>query len=153
MAEAAKFGFDFGTTNSSIAFFDGRELHRPVLDLNSDNPLVLPSLIYSDRHQQPTIGTVAARRYLQNETGRWAKWEKRRVGEIDGTQVFDRFYTVDELIALILRQLKASAERQLQTACTSVGLGRPVKFSPLPSPHNLPPHIDRDAITSSHLSD
>ncbi|HZY41659.1 MAG TPA: Hsp70 family protein, partial [Anaerolineae bacterium] len=170
MAEAARFGIDFGTTNSSIALFDGRELHRPALEPGSDNPSILPSLIYIDRHQQPVVGTAAARQYLHNETGRLAKWEKRRVGEIDvmaagvsyvqsvhalvdtgaqgrllqyiktvlrdpgydGTQVFDRFYTVDELIALILRPLKSSAEQQLQRECNHVVLGRPVKFSPDP---------------------
>jgi hypothetical chaperone protein len=165
------FGIDFGTTNSAIAFFDGRELHRPTLDPGSDNPLVLPSLLYIDRQQQPTAGTAAARQYLHHETGRRATWEKRRVGEIevitssfsyvqtvhvlvdtgahgrllqyiktalrdpgyDGTQVFDRFYTVDELIALILRSLKASAELQLNRECQKVVLGRPVKFSPEPA--------------------
>ncbi len=168
---ADKFGIDFGTTNSAIAFFDGRELHRPTLDPGSDNPLMLPSLLYIDRQQQPTVGTAAARRYLQNETGRRATWEKRRVGEIDvvtsdfsyvqtvhvlvdtgaqgrllqyiktalrdpsydGTQVFDRFYTVDELIALVLRPLKASAEEQLNRECQKVVIGRPVKFSPNPA--------------------
>ncbi len=168
MAEARKFGIDFGTTNSSIAFYDGRELQRPVVDPGSDNPLVLPSLLYIDRQQHSTAGTAAAQQYLHNETGRRATWEKRRVGEIDvvtssfsyvqtvhalvdtgaqgrllqyiktalrdpgydGTQVFDRFYTVDELIALILRPLKASAEQQLQTECQNVIMGRPVKYSP-----------------------
>ena len=51
----------------------------------------------------------------------------------DGTQVFDRFYTVDELIALILRPLKVSAEQQLNRECRQVVLGRPVKFSPDPA--------------------
>ena len=170
-ADAERFGIDFGTTNSAIAFFDGRELHRPTLDPGSDNPLVLPSLLYIDRQQRPTAGLAAARQYLQHETGRRATWEKRRVGEIDvvaagvsyvqtvhvlvdtgahghlmqyiktalrdpgydGTQVFDRFYTVDELIALVLRPLKASAEKQLKRACQNVVIGRPVKFSPDPA--------------------
>jgi hypothetical chaperone protein len=167
MAEADQFGIDFGTTNSSIAFFDGQELHRPTLDPGSDNPLVLPSLLYIDRQQHATAGLAAARQYLHHETGRRATWEKRRVGEIevvtssfsyvqtvhalvdtgahgrllqyiktalrdpgyDGTQVFDRFYTVDELIALILQPLKASAEQQLNRDCQHVVIGRPVKFS------------------------
>jgi hypothetical chaperone protein len=171
MTDAAKFGIDFGTTNSAIAFFDGRELHRPTLDPGSDNPLVLPSLLYIDRQQQSTAGTAAAQQYLHNETGRRATWERRRVGEIDvitsdfsyvqtvhvlvdtgaqgrllqyiktalrdpgydGTQVFDRFYTVDELIALILRPLKTSAEQQLNRECQNVVLGRPVKFSSDPA--------------------
>ena len=48
----------------------------------------------------------------------------------DGTQIFDRFHTVDELIAAILRPLRTSAEQQLQTDCKQVVLGRPVKYSP-----------------------
>src|SRR5512143_928006 len=171
MADTQRFGIDFGTTNSAIAFFDGQELHRPTVDPGSENPLVLPSLLYIDRQQHATAGLAAAQRYLQHETGRRATWEKRRVGEIDvvasgvsyvqtvhalvdtgaqgrllqyiktalrdpcydGTQVFDRFYTVDELIALILRHLKASAEQQLNRDCQNVILGRPVKFSPDPA--------------------
>ncbi|HSD84017.1 MAG TPA: Hsp70 family protein [Anaerolineae bacterium] len=171
MGDAKRFGIDFGTTNSAIAFYDGHELQRPTVDPGSSNPLVLPSLLYIDRQQQSLAGTAAAQRYLQNETGRRATWEKRRVGEIDvvasgvsyvqtvhalvdtgaqgrllqyiktalrdpgydGTQVFDRFYTVDELIALILRPLKISAEQQLNRECQNVVMGRPVKFSADPA--------------------
>lgn len=171
MTDAQRFGIDFGTTNSAIAFFDGQELQRPIVDPGSDNPLVLPSLLYIDRQQKSTAGLAAAREYLHHETGRRATWEKRRVGEIDviasgvsyvqtvhalvdvgahgrllqyvktalrdpgydGTQIFDRFYTVDELIALILRPLKASAEEQLNRECRDVIIGRPVKFSPDPA--------------------
>src|SRR5512143_4039183 len=170
-ADAQRFGIDFGTTNSAIAYFDGQELHRPTLDPGTDNPLVLPSLLYIDRQQQSTAGMAAARQYLHNETGRRATWEKRRVGEIEvvtssfsyvqtvhvlvdtgaqgrllqyiktalrdpgynGTQVFDRFYTVDELIALILQPLKASVEQQLNRECQRVVRGRPVKFAPDPA--------------------
>jgi hypothetical chaperone protein len=166
-----RFGIDFGTTNSAIAFFDGQELQRPVVDPGSENPLVLPSLLYIDRQHHSTAGLGAAREYLHHETGRRALWEKRRVGEIDvvaagvsyvqtvhalvdvgahgrllqyvktalrdpgydGTQIFDRFYTVDELIAQILRPLKASAEEQLGRECRDVVIGRPVKFSPDPA--------------------
>ena len=67
MADAQRFGIDFGTTNSAIAFFDGRELHRPLLDPGSDNPLVLPSLLYIDRQQQATVGTAAAQQYLHTK--------------------------------------------------------------------------------------
>ncbi len=46
-----------------------------------------------------------------------------------GTQIFDRFYTLDELIALVLGKLKSAAETQLGEECTEVVIGRPVKFS------------------------
>jgi hypothetical chaperone protein len=46
-----------------------------------------------------------------------------------GTQIFDRFYTLDELIALLLAHLKQAAEAQLGQKCSKVVIGRPVKFS------------------------
>jgi hypothetical chaperone protein len=47
----------------------------------------------------------------------------------EGTRIFDRFYTVDELIELLLRALKRCAEEQFGKSCDSVVIGRPVKFS------------------------
>lgn len=46
-----------------------------------------------------------------------------------GTQIFDRYYTLDELIALVLGKLKQTAETQFDEACDEVVIGRPVKFS------------------------
>ncbi|MBI3742254.1 MAG: Hsp70 family protein [Chloroflexi bacterium] len=160
-------GIDFGTTNSSVARYDGAELFRLQLDAGNDNPHVLPSLIYIDRDQRARVGTDAANEYLARETGRKVSWERRAVGEIDfygaemhyvqdvhvlmdtnangrllqyvktalrdplydGTQIFDRYYTVDELIAIILRHLKTRAQDFFQTDCRHVVLGRPVKYS------------------------
>ncbi|NLG27433.1 MAG: Hsp70 family protein, partial [Chloroflexi bacterium] len=51
----------------------------------------------------------------------------------DGTQIFDRFYTVDELIALVLRPLRLKAEEQLGEPCDEVVLGRPVRFAADPA--------------------
>jgi hypothetical chaperone protein len=164
-------GIDFGTTNSSVARFDGNKLFRLGIDPANDNPNVLPSLIYIDRAHRAVVGTKAAMEYLDHETGRVVNWEQRRVGEIDvvaadmsyvqdvhvlvdtaahgrlmqyvktalrdptyqGTQVFDRFYPVDELIALILRPLKQMAERAFNEECRGVVLGRPVRFSDDPA--------------------
>lgn len=160
-------GIDFGTTNSSIARFDGNRLHRLELDPANDNASILPSLIYIDREQRAKVGTAAATEYLRRETGRAVSWEKRRVGEIDvvnagvsyvqtvhimvdtaaqgrllqyvktslrdpgyeGTQVFGRFYTVDELIAILLRWLKTRADEEFGEESDGVVIGRPVRFS------------------------
>ncbi|MBI5304869.1 MAG: Hsp70 family protein [Chloroflexi bacterium] len=164
-------GIDFGTTNSSVARFDGATLQRFALDHSGDNINVLPSLIYINRAHHAQVGTAAALHYLERETGRAAKWERRVVGEIDyvgaemsyvqtvhvmvdaaaqgrllqyvktalrdpsyeGTQVFDRFYTVDELVAMVFSQLKSSAEKQTGETSRAVVLGRPVKFSDDPA--------------------
>jgi hypothetical chaperone protein len=167
-----RLGIDFGTTNSSIAFYDGHNLAPVRLDPEGDNPYILPSLIYVDRDHRAVLGTAAAAEYLRRETGRPVKWEKRPVGEVevvvggggsapiryvqpmsvivdtaangrllqsiktalrdpayDGTEIFDRFYTLDELVAIVLRALREAAERTFVRDCRSVVLGRPVRFS------------------------
>ncbi|MAS35829.1 MAG: hypothetical protein CL610_17600 [Anaerolineaceae bacterium] len=53
-------------------------------------------------------------------------------GRYEGTRIFNKFYRVEDLIAIVLRQLKTAAERQTGEACTSIVLGRPVQFSPNP---------------------
>jgi hypothetical chaperone protein len=46
----------------------------------------------------------------------------------EGTTIFDRFYTLEELIALFLNALRKQAERELGQRVESVVLGRPVHF-------------------------
>jgi hypothetical chaperone protein len=168
-------GIDFGTTNSSVAYFDGDTLHPIQLDPSNENPNVLPSLIWIDRDYQTRLGSDAALEYLTRETERRIVWSRRDIGAIEiivagggsspihywhdvhivtdinangrllqsiktvlrdpryeGTMIFDRYYTVDELIALILLEMKTRAEKQLQQNCDSVVIGRPVKFSDNP---------------------
>lgn len=49
-----------------------------------------------------------------------------------GTQVFDRYYTTSEIIAIYLKELKQRAEKVLGEEITGVTLGRPVKFHSTP---------------------
>ncbi len=171
-------GIDFGTTNSSVAHYDGQRLHPIELDSTFENPYVLPSLIYIDRQHAATLGTAAATEYLRQETGRRIVWERRELGAIEmivggggsgpihywhdvhietdvgargrllqsvktvlrdpryeGTEIFDLYYTVDELIAMLLKGLKERAEQQSQGTCDRVVLGRPVRFSDNPEIH------------------
>jgi len=167
-----RIGIDFGTTNSSVAHYDGATLHPVRLDAANDNPSVLPSLIWIDRDYQTQLGSQAASEYLDKETGRRIVWSRRDLGAIEiivagagsspihywqdihivtdinangrlmqsiktalrdpryeGTRIFDRYYTVDELIAVVLKGMKTRAEAQFGESCDEVVLGRPVKFS------------------------
>ncbi|MHB1319802.1 MAG: Hsp70 family protein [Anaerolineae bacterium] len=171
-----RIGIDFGTTNSSVAHFDGTTLHPVQLDPPNENPRVLPSLIWIDRDYQVQIGSGAAQEYLARETGRRIVWSRRDLVPIEiivagagsspihywhevslvtdinangrllqsiktalrdpryeGTMIFDRYYTIDELIALVLQAMKMRAEAQLGDTCDSVVLGRPVRFSDDPA--------------------
>lgn len=167
----ARIGIDFGTTNSSVAYYDGRKLHPIELDPANENPYVLPSLIYMDRDFNTLLGTQAANEYLLRETGRRIVWAHKEIRPIEiivagggsspiqywhdihietdvgangrllqsvktalrdpgyeATMIFDRLYTIDNLITIILRSMKERAEAQLGETCDSVVLGRPVRF-------------------------
>jgi len=169
-------GIDFGTTNSSVAHFDGETLRPMQLDPGNENENVLPSLIYIKRNFKTLLGSQAAAAYLQHETGRRPIWEERYMGalhmivggpgsspieymhdiydmvdiaakgrllqsvktvlrdpEYEGTNIFDRYYTIDELIAILLQAMKRRADSQLETPCDRVVLGRPVRFSDDPA--------------------
>jgi hypothetical chaperone protein len=52
-----------------------------------------------------------------------------RSGTFEGTQVFDRYYTLADIITGYLSQLKQRAENLLHEEIQSVTLGRPVRFS------------------------
>jgi len=52
-----------------------------------------------------------------------------RAGNYPGTQIFERYYTLTDLISVYLRALKERAEVILREPIQGVTLGRPVKFS------------------------
>ncbi|MBN1285794.1 MAG: Hsp70 family protein [Anaerolineae bacterium] len=167
-----RLGIDFGTTNSAVAFFDDDRLIAVQMSPGYENDDVLPSLIYIDREFNALSGMPAAEAYLERETGRPVRWQKKSLGILEmlvagtggspilvheemfvmvdtaangrliqsiktalrdpnyeGTYIFDRFYTLDQLIALVLGRLKQGAEAQFGKPCDEIILGRPVKFS------------------------
>ncbi|GAB4570895.1 MAG: Hsp70 family protein [Anaerolineae bacterium] len=76
-------GIDFGTTNSSLAHYDGHTIRYFPLDPVNKDPRLLPSLIYIPRDHRPVIGFGAAQRYIAENVGRPIRYEKRFVGEIE----------------------------------------------------------------------
>lgn len=50
-----------------------------------------------------------------------------------GTQIFDRFYTIEELIAILLTKLRETCEESTGQPVTRAVMGRPVKFAEDPA--------------------
>lgn len=46
-----------------------------------------------------------------------------------GTRIFNQFYPLENLIAIVLGALKSAAERDLSEPCDTIMMGRPVRFS------------------------
>jgi hypothetical chaperone protein len=63
-----------------------------------------------------------------------------------GTTVYDRYYAMEELIALVLRHIREAAERYLGEPVHAAVVGRPVTYAPLDRPSNMTAEqIDRTA--------
>jgi hypothetical chaperone protein len=75
-------GMDFGTSNSSIARYEGGGIRLFPVDPDNINPNLLRSFIYMTRDYEHYTGSEAVRQYLEHETGRPVFWETKPVGTI-----------------------------------------------------------------------
>lgn len=79
-------GMDFGTTNSGMATYDGRQLRLIPLDPSNSNPAVAPTTLYITNDRSVYIGREAVEMYYEQNLNRPFKMEKVWIGEIE--QVF-----------------------------------------------------------------
>jgi hypothetical chaperone protein len=140
-------GIDFGTTNSSIACAgcsDEVQLATfPYLGSLTDS---YRSLLYLQRLKEGGVnalkswtGPVAIEHYLSADVkGRLIQSLKTFLSSrtLHGTEVFGRRYTLEDLIARILRDLREQAERQFGLEIRSAVVGRPVHFSGAEKPED-----------------
>lgn len=118
-------GIDLGTTNSAIAVW--RE-GKVELIPNALGEYLTPSVVSIDEKQNVLIGAAAKARLLTkpNET---VSAFKRFLGSNKTFQFGNQEYTPTELSALILRSLKADAEKYLQIPVRDVVISVPAYFN------------------------
>ena len=88
---ATALGIDFGTTNSTVCFFDGSNYHYADLE---DKRRTIPSLIYVDNKYYPTYGESARSQFLRDNLNRKIKLEKTDLGYIEialGDNAYETF--------------------------------------------------------------
>lgn len=137
--DGAKIGIDFGTTNSSVAIYrgDGRTelVSFPALKGLTES---YRSVLYLEQVKQAGrtqlkgfTGPQAIEQYLQAESpGRLIQSLKSYLPSksLTGTEVFGRRYTLEELIARILTDLRLATERHTGGPVRHATVGRPVRF-------------------------
>ena len=125
-------GLDFGTTNCSIAmavegqvrlaqFSDGSESYRSILYAESRKAA----------RAQWWTGPEAITQYLDADAkGRLIQSLKSFLASksLRSTEVLGRHYTIEDLIAILLRDLRVEAERQFGVEVKRARVGRPVRF-------------------------
>ena len=133
-------GFDFGTTNSSVALVNedtqvrlasflalGAETqsYRSVLYLEQGKAGAGP------RRTHALTGPAAIERYLDaEEKGRLIQSLKSHLSSrsLTGTEVFGRRYKLEDLISRILTDLRKQAAQQFERTVRYAMVGRPVRF-------------------------
>lgn len=125
------YGIDFGTTNSSIAVLkeDGTV---EALSGNSEDGKTVRSVLFFPLKGDPVVGDEAIRDYIKTGMeGRLLQSIKWVLPEADffRTEINFKDYSIEELVAMILKYLKEKADRKLGKKVESVILGRPVAFS------------------------
>ena len=134
------FGIDFGTTNTSIAFArpDGG-IALGLFPFFGELTDTYRSLLYFEqvaRKNTPPqtfcwTGPSGIEHYLSAETqGRLIQSLKSflAVRNMEGTQVFERQRTIEELVGRILADVRHAASRQFGIDIRHATVGRPVRF-------------------------
>jgi molecular chaperone DnaK len=149
MASDRIVGIDLGTTNSLVAFMQGE---TPVVIPGDDGLNLLPSVVALDANNQPVVGNAARNSLI--ETPERAVYSIKRLmgrgvediqeelklfpfrladdmqaGEVLRITLGDKTFTPPEISALILRQLKRSAERFFGGAVTKAVITVPAYFN------------------------
>ncbi|MDR8386091.1 molecular chaperone HscC [Pseudomonas sp. JL2] len=118
-------GIDLGTTNSLVAAWDGE---RARLLPNALGNLLTPSVVGLDDHGQLIVGEIARER-LHTHPHLTTSLFKRYMGSARETLLSGRAYRAEELSAMLLRSLKADAERALGEPVHEAVISVPAYFS------------------------
>ncbi|GGI24557.1 Hsp70 family protein [Pedobacter mendelii] len=124
------YGIDFGTTNSALSIFN--EDKKEIISTIS-----IPSLIYfkheltSADAENYVVGEKAIEEYLNDGMkGRFIKSIKQILSRstFTETRIQNRRYNASDLVTLILKDLKKTADKITGFNCTKAVIGRPVFF-------------------------
>jgi hypothetical chaperone protein len=133
-------GLDFGTTNSAIAVATTESQAQLAMFSADDQPTAMfRSVLYFDPENLESTGKPRAiggpeaiAQYVQAETkGRLIQSMKSYLGSplFKHTVIFNHTFTLEDLIAMILRELRRAASVQFGDLGERVVVGRPAHFS------------------------
>ncbi len=122
-------GIDFGTTNSAIGIADERgDVRLLPLPTGDETRSTWRTVLYFEPGGKLTAGAPAIARYLETEgEGRLVQSIKSHLasGSFKSTQIFGRRWTLEDMIAAFLRQIRGVSSIDLGARCV---IGRPVRY-------------------------
>src|SRR5580698_2008337 len=75
-------GVDFGTSNSTVAWFDGQRLR--IVAIENGSP-ILPTAVHLSKEYEGTTGAAAIERYVQENTARLVHLVPEILGQAAGS--------------------------------------------------------------------
>ena len=126
------FGIDFGTTNSALSIYRKGSVEVVEIDEFNSTRSLMRSVLYFNEENQIFAGGEAIDNYVnEGAAGRFMQSIKTFLPNrsFESTEVFGKKYGIEDLVAIILKKIKAKGEAHLGFPVDSVVLGRPVLFS------------------------
>lgn len=126
----ASCGLDFGTSNSTVALPSGQAL---PIDPQAPSPRLFRSVLFFPEEAESVLaGFAAIEEYLERSEGRFIQSVKGWLPStsFSATQIRNKAYKLEDLVALLLRRIREAAEAAAGTTLEEVTLGRPAVFSP-----------------------
>ncbi|MFN0250060.1 MAG: Hsp70 family protein, partial [Kofleriaceae bacterium] len=122
-------GIDFGTTNSAVGIArDSGDVELLALPSGTTAQSTWRSVLYFEAGGKLTAGAPAIARYVETEgDGRLVQSIKSHLasGSFKSTQILGRRWTLEDMIAAFLRQIRGASSIDLGTRCV---IGRPVRY-------------------------
>ncbi|MGE8319560.1 MAG: Hsp70 family protein [Comamonas sp.] len=133
VSPSALLGIDFGTSNSAMAFKPDAAVAGPSQLLQAEGvSLAMPTAVFFNTEEHRThFGRDAVARYLEGTEGRLMRSLKSLLGSAliqEKTVVQGQLMAYQDIVAMFVRQLAATATRQLGALPATVVMGRPVHF-------------------------
>jgi hypothetical chaperone protein len=127
------YAIDFGTSNSLLAAANAERIHAPIpLDASADDPTILRSVLFFPNAERCAFGLDAIRQYVEaGMHGRLIRSVKKHLPSrtFVGTSIDERPMSLEELIGVMLREMRTRANRFFGADVRRVVLGRPARFS------------------------
>lgn len=122
-------GLDFGTSNSTLGIVHG---DKPILvPLDDASPTIKSAILFRTDDNLYVVGKNGIDQYLDGAKGRLMLSLKSILGSslaAEKTAVCGKLLTYQQIIGLVLKHIKTTAEANLQGEITKVVLGRPVRY-------------------------
>lgn len=125
------YAIDFGTSNSLINFISNSREITPI-PMEKDGSYILRSLIFTMDQESWFFGNQAIKEYTENDgEGRFLRSLKKFLPDpnFKGTEIHNKKYSIEDMIAVFLREMKRRADLFTGQQVDNLIMGRPAKYS------------------------